>query len=359
MLKFEDFIKLFEDINRLPGISSDQTVKSWVNTKIDNDLDIRVSRYAKAIDSLISSKDSKNISAKLSVLEQFTDNLGNVDQGIRSKIAIIILLQYLRELKANFDGSSSGFLFENYIAGLVHESKTPGNKVEDLELNNYKFQMKFVLFKTSDIKISSIEQKNKILINGEDPCHYYIIGLKDEDRVLIWILGDDITYFNKKSPLIEPNYKLSKYLLDPIKVIDNNELKYKDLLNKKNIEDITLDDVDKIIDISKLKNTIKRKKYNKNKGLGQITKLDGAPYIIDFTNMDTIFTNVTKGIKKSIEDVFENLSDLHYNIETIMTGINKFREKQKDIDQTYSYIENNTKEIINNLKNIKNDFENE
>jgi hypothetical protein len=337
MLKnFEDYIKLLEEL-RLPGMDN-QIVRSWINTKVDNDLDLRISRYTKAIDPLISKSDIDNIGIKLDLLDSFSNKRGLVDYGIQSKIALLILLQYLKEIKINFDGSSSGFLFENYIAGLVHKSKTPGNKIDDLTLNDYKFQIKLNLFSASEIKISDLKTSTNVLNSGEDTCHYYIIGLKDYDRVLIWILADDVTDFNNKSPFVHKNYGIKQYLKLP------------------NSDEIDYSKINKIIDTSKLKNTISRKNYSKKRGLGKIERGLGAPYIIDFTHIDEIFTNITSDINENIKNIFDSLSELHYNIETIMTGINKISKKENDVEYTFKQIKKNTNSILSNLTKIKDDF---
>ena len=133
-------LKIFEDIqDALPGIVNGK-VNSWVNIKIDNDLALRISRYAKAIDYY---SDRYEIEDKLEILS----DPSIIDGGIQYNLSVIMLLQYLKEIRTNFNSQTGGYLIEDYISGLLHLPKRVEDyKVVDLWDGRYKYQIKFYIY---------------------------------------------------------------------------------------------------------------------------------------------------------------------------------------------------------------------
>jgi hypothetical protein len=261
----------------LPGITKDKTVDSWVNIKIDRDLHLRISRYIRAVEN---NSNRYDITAKLDLLTNY-----NKIKSSNGKMAIMIIMQYLKEIKNNFDGSPAGFLFEDFLAGLVHRQKISGNKPADFELDEGKYkgtyQVKFINHSTSQISLK---------LN----CDYYIIGIKNNNKASIY-------FYNIK--------EMGKHIHTNEK--GNTFIKHSELKNK--------------------------------------------PYVIDFSKIDFIIEEIAEKLKEYVSNIFEEVSDLQYNIETIITGVDKNRKviDLNKIDTYYNNVNNNSKIIHDNLKEIK------
>ena len=65
---------------------------------------------------------------------------------------------------------------------------------------------------------------------------------------------------------------------------------------------------------------------------------------------------ITKGIQDKLEKLYESISSLNYNIETIITGVDKYNNIVKDIEDLDLYYDSSEKDIHNigeNLKKVK------
>lgn len=296
-MEIKKFSKFNEELE-YPGLQFDKDkriVQSWVNVKIDSDLPLRISRYARALDEYVNSKD---LNSKLDILS----SPDSAKYGSQCKLAIVVLLQYLKEVKSNFDPSSSGYLFENFIAGLLHAKKAGGYTSHDFEEEDgTKCQIKFYREKTPNI-----------IVNHKNPVDKYIIGLKSENKADIWII-------DRKG-----NFKIDEYLIqdfdDKGKVIKST------------------------IDVSSLKflrdtSTLESKK----------------PYTLKFDNVEKIIESVSEGLSRMIEILYDNISELNYNIETIITGVSKEKKivPLDDMDKYYNDSMRNMKEIDKEIKDVK------
>lgn len=283
MKHIKDLESILELLN-MPGKRGNK-VESWVNVKIDKDLHLRISRFTSAIDEFADAK-MTNLEGKLDILSNPSVN----KYGVQCKLSIVMLLQYLKEIKSNFDASSSGHLFEDYIAGLLHGKKKGGyGPVDFVDKNKLTYQIKFYDYKTSQLKV------NPTL------CDYYILGLKTKEKAQIWIIdynqigsdGENYIYLDEKG--------LTK------------------------------------VNISLLKKDIK-------------------PHTLDLSNLDSRIDLISESLRKFIEDLYEEISQLHYNIETILTGVdedNRVIEDVTDINDYYDGARINIKNIDNHLKNVK------
>lgn len=296
-------IKKFYEINEeieLPGMSGD-VVDSWVNIKVDKDLPIRISRYAKALDSFV--KNGNDLKGKLRILSNPTISRR---YGPQCKLSIVILLQYLKEIKNNFESSSAGFLFEDYIAGLLHRKRHGGYKNYDFRGVDGTCQIKF--YNT---------QKGQIKVNAE-LCDYYIVGLKNSNGANIWIIDND------------GQFTIENYIV-PYYYKDENG-------------DFTDEVAYRMINATLLKKEM-------DSGIKQ-------PYKLSFSNIDSIIVEVSKDIKKFVGELYDNISELNYNIETILTGVNKEQDiiSSKEIEKYYSNSIKNIDNIESGVKNIKKDI---
>jgi len=125
-----------------------------------------------------------------------------------------------------------------------------------------------------------------INIKGSSECDYHIISIKHADRILVYIL-DNI----KESPNYIENYKTPKGA----------------------------------ISMSKLKSK-------------------GEYYELELINLDEKIEHIAKGLKQTLDNLYNNLSEFQYNIETIVTGTNQKGELLGGDD--FTFIENSAKENI-------------
>ena len=263
------YLKIFED---LPGIVNGE-VNSWINVKIDNDLPLRISRYTRAIDEYT---ESNEIEEKLEVLS----NPDKFDGGIQYSLSIIMLLQYLKEIRMNFNPQTSGFLFEGFIGGLIHlEKRLENYGIVDLKDNKYKYQIKFY------------DEKSQI--KYKSGCDYYIIAVKKSEFVYVWVLS------------------------------------------KRTIKNVLTD--------------------GGNISISQMQKVYIPFGKLDLNNIDNRIKKLSKGIKKKISSLYDNISELNYNIETIITGVDKNNNVVdiEDIDRYYEYSEENILKISQELSKVK------
>lgn len=302
----------------------------WVNVKLDEELHIRIARYVESLDTLLSSeKDKYNLFEKISLLSNKEKIL---EADIRTKISIITILQYLKEIKSKFNPSSSGFLLEGFLAALIHgeiisdngysdiRSRTPekllqkkrnnknGNQ-DDSELNNL-INLSYDELNPVNFKTKGGDQNNPILnyqiklykdgssINvtwGDTKCDYYVICVKKNNTISIKILnGKDV---NDDSFIAK--YCTTKKGIPEIK---------NGILNPESYERVSKTGARRYITLSYAK---LRDNFKTN------TK------ILDFNIMQDIIDSCGEDIKKSIENVYEHLSELHYDIDSLVSGYNK------------------------------------
>lgn len=294
-MEIKKFSKFNEELE-YPGLQFDKNkriVQSWVNVKIDSDLPLRISRYARALDEYVNSKDLKS---KLDILS----SPDSAKYGSQCKLSIVILLQYLKEIKSNFDPSSSGYLFENFIAGLLHAKKAGNYTSHDfIEEDGTKCQIKFYREKTPNI-----------IVNHKNLVDKYIIGLKGKDEANIWIIDKN------------GEFKIEDYLIEEYDDEDNL--------------------VKATIDVSALRSL---KKWDPIK----------KPFTLKFDNVEKIIESVSEGLSQMVETLYDNISELNYNIETIITGVNKEKElvNLDDMDIYYTNSMENMKKIDKEIKDVK------
>lgn len=286
-------LKIFEDLGRLPGLGLGDKVESWVNVKIDKDLPLRISRYAQSLDQYVHKTDLKG---KLEILSNPLN--GKIEYGIQCQLAIMMILQYLKEIKSNFDPSSSGFLFEDFIAGLLHGQRKGGyGNADFVDKNGLDYQIKFYGLNSPPIKVRA------------ELCSRYIIGLKDENMVYLWIIDDE-------SGIDMDDYVTPYYYKDE----DGN---------------LTEEIAFRKISLSKLKKQTRIK-----------------PYKLEIGDVEKDIKEIAYAIRTLIEAMYDEMSELNYNIETIITGIDKNRNPV-DINKIQNYYD----DAVDNMKGIKKHLE--
>jgi hypothetical protein len=166
--------------------------EGWVNVKIDRQLELRLKSYVKVLDDYLISTGRMNmyqkhdLFLKIDALSDINNDLLSDRASIQTKLSIVTLLQYLREIRRNFNASTSGFLLEFFIASLIG-AKVKGDFSKSdlthkvLDVGKLKYQIKFY------------DEKNPAEIDWPEDfrkrCDYYVIALKREDNIVISIFN--------------------------------------------------------------------------------------------------------------------------------------------------------------------------
>jgi hypothetical protein len=321
-------IKKFENFDLVP--------KGWVNVKIDNQIGVRLRKYVKSLDAFLISVGSMRPSDKLDLFKKI-DALSNADQlitkntkvGIQAKLSIVTILQYLNEIKYNFNPSSSGFLMEELIAALVHAKVKNDYSPYDLigrkskiSAEGLSYQIKFY-DKNSSCDIDFPEETSK-------RCDYYVIALKDNLTISVSIFDgkheNDSSYICKFAKPKGYGPKKTKFGISPDRRDQTDIFRFIEPKKEGGIRKryITLDPSES--------------RYNDF----QFTRK------IDLSKIDSLIKSCGDNIQKSIKNLFDNISALEYHSESILTGY-EYDLKDVTIDlakqKADEAIENISKEI--------------
>lgn len=308
--------------------------KGWVNVKIDNDIMLRMSRYVPALDRLMSKLEKSaykfDLHQKIEVLSQIDTYLNNEKITIQEKISVITLLQYLNEIVNNFNASSSGFLFEYYLATLIHGNiNNKGNDaygpvdISSADLSKSYTEIEPTRFSvasgskklTYQIKLykKPNERKNfipnipgeKFKVNKSDieinlmegkMCDFYVICLKNGNSSI------DIHILSGRDEDISTSYHITN---KDLSVVERN--------TGKTIREV-FDDNGVLIRKYVLINTSKLRNDNMN-------------IVLPISNIDDKIERCGDNIKERIESLYNNLSDLHYDIDAMVSGVDRDKRK--------------------------------
>jgi hypothetical protein len=252
-----------------------------------------MSRYVPALDSMVGHQNKGDLSKKLEALSRITELIDREDISIRDKISIITILQYLKEIIKQFNAKSAGFLFENFLAALIYGDVIDDHGTIDI-INKFHENYQIKLYKN----VGTIEVNIKTL------CDFYVIGLKGNDGVSIHIL-------NGKNP--DDELYIGKFLTDGKKVKTMGD----DKIN---------------ISISKL---------NKKKNVR----------VINIDKVNEWIEKCSDSVYESIENVYDQLSQLQYDIDSIVIG----RDRNKtpiDIDSATKNANNTISKIEQEVSNL-------
>lgn len=282
----------------------------WVNIKVDMEIVKRVRRYSSDIGQKLGGhlefvsklKEFQNISdinRKKSVGE--IRRLGR--RRIQKEMAAIILLHYINEIKDFFTPSSSGFLFESFLAGLIPNARINDNNTSaDLIADGRTYQVKLLSENTLyvDVVLNRTIDADTKKITDEKYLDYYIISLKYVDKIEVYIIDATTSSTENIGPIDELMTQAGTFIMSKIKT-------------KAVIEDSI---------VSKFK--------------------------IDLTDIEGRILNIGENIKKNLDTLYNEISDFQYNIETIISGIDKDGKRMND--KGFDLYDQKTKNNIDKLR---------
>ena len=278
------------------------TPTGWVNVKVDMEIVKRVRRYSSGIgDTIIASHDAFN--AKLEVFQTMSSLKRSYSEksklnrnDIQAEMSVIILLHYINEIKDFFHPSSSGFLFESFLAGLIPDSRikddnTSADLISGTGIDQKRYQIKFLDSNTHYVDVvKDLLKDDNGLIYESQYLEYYIIGLKYSDKIEIYIVDGVGLYDNDSVLTPGAPRKKSKSKNKSPELVANEIWLESDPVRRFNMSSI---------------------KSNKN-----IVK----HYTIELNDIDGRINNIGTNIKKSMDSLYREISVFQYNIETLITG---------------------------------------
>ena len=253
----------------------------WVNVNVNtSDLKARIERFVKSF----GLGDGK-LPQKLKKLSKPTKNVKKLQEAM----AAVIILQYIKQIRDNFGATTSGFLFEEVLAGLLPGTTTGGVKTD--------------YSKTDIVAYDGVKYQSKLYSGGNVKVRYYEDGHPNVDDN-----PDYIIFAMKKGNVIE-------------------------------IFQISLDDYKKHAPKSGLSLS----------GMRKISKPIG---VIDTSNIDNTVQSLLKGTYESFTGLFRTVSDLEGNLEGMLSGISEAGEKV-DIKEGANIVEGDINKLAIIFEELK------
>lgn len=294
----------------------------WVNVKIDREVINKVKKYSKNLTRKGGLTGLKERLIKLKKPESIRGYRGsNFTEKIQQQISSLMLLKYLQEIKNQFNPTSSGFLFESFIGGLINGTVPDDNSKCDVigENGSDLYQIKFNNWMGDKGTIKIVNTGNHITELEEarergfrdhlDPnnpnneyinkfCDYYVMALKQHAKVYIYIL-------NVRLPDENPN-SLGYYLANSG------------------------------VSSAKLRNS-------------------NIGYELDLSSIDEKIESISSGLRESLNKIWTNISEIEYNVESITTGFDKNNREieENEYDDIFNDSENRLESIKSELYNLK------
>jgi hypothetical protein len=313
-----DIIK-FENFKNVP--------EGWINIKIDDQLFIRMDRYVNTLDKIVGNTNKYDLFKKIEVLSNIDNYIKDNKVSVQSKISIITILQYLKEIRNHFNPSSSGFLLEGFLATLIHGKIIKGNRPADIktsynELDAVRFEStdSGKVVKTYQIKLYM--KGSNIKVNMSEPCDYYVICLKDGNDIDVHILdGRNSNHEQFIGGKLSAQYIQGK----------PKSPKHTDSYIR--------------FEGTKPYMNINTKKLEKN-----LLKMT-----LDIGNIDSLIIKCGEEVMKSINDTYIKLSELHYNIDSLVTGIDKDKRIIR-VDDAKSNADRTISELTQSISKLSDDI---
>jgi hypothetical protein len=108
--------------------------QTFAEVKVDKNIGNRITQLMRAL----GVSDSDTIKYKLDFMSNPKSRIQTAEQSINA----ITLLETLKDLVKEFEGSGAGFLFESFMAGLMNGDVIPGNKPSDIVVGDTYYQSK-------------------------------------------------------------------------------------------------------------------------------------------------------------------------------------------------------------------------
>jgi len=282
--------------------------KGWINVKIDNNLKERINKYVKQLDIGVAESEKYDLKSKLERLLTIKDN-----NNLQDVITYMIILQYFKEIKDNFDGPAGGLLMEEILSCLVYGERILGNKKEDF------------------IGRRKLYTKNSKLISGNKE----ITGDVNNGDVLPSLSNTDTKKEKENISYQIKFYTRGNFIkIDMNKLCDITVVCIRDDRSKDSKIHICFLNESDIINNSTTTGISTAQLVN-NKGIGNV--------VLDFKKIDETLDKIGTDIKVGITNIYDNLARLHDAIDDVMIGD---KNKVIEADSLADRIKEDIKKII-------------
>ena len=308
--------------------------EGWVNIKIDTQLKLRLKNYVDVLDQHLISIGKMNIYQKhdlflkIDAISDMSNELISDRVSIQTKLSIVTLLQYLREIKNNFNASTSGFLLEFFIASLIGATVKGDFSKYDLthkilDVGKLKYQIKFY------------DEKNPAEIDWPEDsskrCNYYVICLKRNDSIVVSIFnGTDVN---------DPCY-MEKFAKPKGRSNSEREASYR-------ARSVIRYKTKKVKDANGVESEVILGRFivmdpNEFKGNRRVVPNFEYERVIDLNKIEKIISSCSQSIQDSIKILFDRISEMEYHAESIITGrnLNSVELSKKKTEEITSDIKN-------------------
>lgn len=322
--------------------------RGWVNVKVDDDMYLRMQRYVTILDKILvvneggTKRDKYDLQKKVKMLSDIDRFISNENISIKDKISLITILQYLNELRHNFNESSAGFLLEGFLAALIHGKLVGGRDIADIESRKFltdkekeeieKSRLKTLSLSYAELDVAEFETMPSQEDEEANTKIKYQIKLYKEGSTIKVNVGKTCDYYVICLKKIDRNIDVHILTYDQI-ISDNMAVKKRG--GDKN-------DIERNIVTQQLRNGVKRYvELNTDK----IKNNNDNKVTLTIVNLDEKIQKCAGELKMVIDDIYLKISDLHYNIDSLVTGVDKnnteisSQEAEKSARETISEIE--------------------
>ena len=249
------------------------TPTGWVNFKLNSEIALSVRRYSKNLLDVNITDNNEFFLAKLKELCRVSNPNNSIGARttatIQKKLSSIMLLHQLNELRNFFTPSSGGFIFESIICGLMKKEAivVDDNGAVDVRCGGDTYQIKLIDSVSKEIILYKPGAKYVA-------CKYYVIAIKYATHIDIYNFTsnpNDVNYYGREE--------------------GGNRL------------------------FSTRVNALNTSKIVSN---GESFKIR-----LDLYDLDDRISKISSELKKSLDKLYSYLSQFHYNVETITTGVDK------------------------------------
>ena len=194
----------------------------WVNINVNTiGLKSRIERFTKSF-----GLGKGKLPEKLDMISNPPNNIVRLQEAMAS----IIILEHIKELRDNFNAATSGFLFEEVIAGLLPGETTGGvktdfNKTDVIGYDGKKYQIKLYAG-TGYVKVNYWKPDDKKVILNPDLMKenpdFIIFAMKQGNVIEIF----QISFVEYKEYTLKSGLSLSamKSISDPIGTLDTSKI---------------------------------------------------------------------------------------------------------------------------------------
>jgi hypothetical protein len=332
--------------------------RGWVNIKVDDDMYIRMARYVMILDKILvaqpnsTKRDKYDLQKKVDLLSNIDILISDQTISVKDKISLITILQYLNELRNNFNDSSAGFLLEGFLAALIHGKLVGGRDIADIEGKAFlsdeereKLKIQTLSKSYTELDVAEFEsmpsdedrgerrlkyqiklyaQDSNIKINVGKQCDYYVICLKRLDRNI------DV-HIVKYEQIIDEKFAAVKKI---------QHAAYKPGGDK--------NDPERNVVTKQLRNTLKRYVEVNTK---RLQDKNNRKVTLTISDLDKKIKDCAKEIKLLIDEIYLKISDLHFDIDSLVTGIDKNNKEISSEDAEKSAI-STIADITEHLTNL-------